>query len=94
MGYCLPCNVAWLTSFSMDSPLRTYRKERKLTLAEQAAKFGMTAGQLSRIERDNSTSLETALTIERLTGIKVGPLEGASSRDLRAVARVIGERAA
>lgn len=56
--------------------------------------FGMTAGQLSRIERDKSTSLETALTIERLTGIKVGPLEGASSRDLKAVARVIGERAA
>lgn len=78
----------------MESTLRTYRKERKLTLSHMADKFGMTAGQLSRIERGGATSLETALIIERLTGIKVGPLEGASSRDLKAVARVIGERAA
>lgn len=78
----------------MESPLRKYRKDRKLTLAQQAEKFGMTAGQLSRIERDNSTSLETALAIEKLTGIKVGPLVGVSSRDLKAVARVVSDRAA
>lgn len=73
----------------MVTPLRQYRTDRNLSLGEMAAQFGLTKSQLSRIERGTQTSLETALLIEKKTGIKVGPLANASTRDIRAVERVL-----
>jgi len=74
--------------------LRERRKAMNLTLEALAEKLGITAGQLSRIERGKATSLDTALAIKRLTGVKVGPLADVSERDLRAVERVLGGKAA
>lgn len=74
----------------MENPLRAYRRARKLTLADLAPKFGLTISQLSRIERNEPTSLETALTIRRETGVAIGPLANASNRDINAVERVFG----
>lgn len=76
------------------SPLRERRKAMNMTLEEMAEKLGITAGQLSRVERGKSTSLETALAIRRLTGVAVPPLADACERDLRAVERVLGSKAA
>lgn len=56
------------------SDLRTRRKELGLTLAQLAAKVGVSEGQLSRIERGGKPSLSSALAIERETGISVGAL--------------------
>lgn len=78
----------------MDTPLRIFRRSRKETLEALAAKLGITAGQLSRIERGKSTSLETAMAIKRLTGVNVGPLADVSDRDFRAVERALGGKAA
>jgi transcriptional regulator with XRE-family HTH domain len=53
------------------SPLREYRKRASLTLADLAAKVGVTVGQLSRIERNGQASLSTALAIQSETGVPV-----------------------
>jgi len=54
--------------------LRLRRKEMGLTLVELAEKVGLTAGQLSRIERGATPSLKTALALERLTGVAASTL--------------------
>ena len=77
----------------MDSPLRRYRLERKMSLEALSSEFGLTKSQLSRIERDKPTSAETALVIWQKTGIKVGPIAKASDRDIRAVERVLASAA-
>jgi len=77
----------------MDSPLRQYRLERKLSLEALSVEFGLTKSQLSRIERNKPTSAETALLIWQKTGIKVGPIANATTRDIRAVERVLASAA-
>ncbi len=73
----------------MQSPLRQYRTEKGLSLEALAPEFGISKYQLSRIECGYPTSLETALLIERKTGVKVGPLANASTRDIKAIGRVL-----
>lgn len=50
------------------TPLRAFRKSQALTLDQLAPRLGVTAGQLSRIEREGTTSLEMALKLAELTG--------------------------
>lgn len=54
--------------------LRNRRKELGLTLAQLAAKVGVSEGQLSRIERGGKPSLSSAVAIERETGVTVAAL--------------------
>jgi len=61
------------------------------TLETLAEKVGISASQLCRIEDGKPTSLKTAMAIEKLTGVKVGPLAGLSNRDMKVVARVLGD---
>lgn len=50
--------------------LRKVRKAKQMSLAELAAKVGVSEGQLSRIERGESgVSLATAAALENETGI-------------------------
>lgn len=76
------------------TPLRTRRIEMGLTVTELAARAGISIGQLSRIENGRPTSQKTAIVLYRLTGVKVAPLASASTRDVNAIARVIGGAAA
>ena len=70
---CLSCKFVLHTKIAM-STLRNRRKEMGLTLVELAEKVGLTAGQLSRIERGGSPSLKTALALERVTGVRASDL--------------------
>lgn len=58
--------------------LRNRRKELGLTLAQLAAKVGVSEGQLSRIERGGKPSLSSAIAIERETGVSVATLVAAA----------------
>lgn len=73
----------------MQTSLRQYRTSRKLSLEAMAPEFGISKYQLSRIETGAPTSIETALLIQKKTGIKVGPLANASTRDIKAIERVL-----
>lgn len=68
--------------------LRDYRKRNGMTLAELAAKVGVTPGQLSRIETGESgTTLAVAVRIEEETGIKpadIANIPRAEGRDAAA----------
>jgi transcriptional regulator with XRE-family HTH domain len=52
-------------------PLREYRKTHGLTLKAMAARLDMSDSQLSRLEREGTTSLPTALRIANATGLPV-----------------------
>lgn len=71
--------------------LRNRRKEMGLTLVELAERVGLTAGQLSRIERGSTPSFKTALALERLTGVSAATLadggDGNLSEDAPEVSR-------
>ena len=68
------------------SALRTRRKELGLTLAQLAAKVGVSEGQLSRIERDGTSSLDRALKVARETGVPVEELIRKPASDDRSAA--------
>lgn len=55
------------------SPLRAYRlaHKPKMPLRTLAERIGVTEGQLSRIERGGTTSLETALRLATATGLPI-----------------------
>ena len=58
-------------------------------------KVGVTGEHIARIANgENCVSVPLALAIHRERGIKVGALAAASDRDVKAVARVLGGRAA
>jgi transcriptional regulator with XRE-family HTH domain len=52
-----------------ETPLRAYRRNKKMTLREFAVQAGVSEGQLSRIEREGTTSLERALDLARITAL-------------------------
>lgn len=54
-----------------DTPLRKYRREHKLTLKDMAPSAGLSDSQLSRIEREGTHSLPTAIKLAALTGLPV-----------------------
>lgn len=54
------------------TPLRAYRKERKLTLGDVAPELGVSDSQLSRIEREGTDSLRLALKLSDMTGAEPG----------------------
>ena len=78
--------------------LNTWLTENRVTHAALGRKVGVSGEHISRIanrkDGGDKVSVTLALAIHRETGVKVGPLNGASIRDLKAVARVLGERAA
>lgn len=51
------------------TPLRKFRRDRKLTLRDFAKQVGVSEGQLSRIEREGTTSLGRALSLAEKTGL-------------------------
>ena len=53
----------------MDSPLRSARVKRGLTLRQACALVELDYSQLSRIERDGRTSRETATRLAEFFGI-------------------------
>lgn len=53
------------------TPLRKFRKDQGKTLDDLAPEVGVTAGQLSRIERQGTESLTTALKLSEVTGLPV-----------------------
>lgn len=55
----------------MQTPLRKYRTDRKLSLEAMASQFGLTKGQLSRIEVFGTNSLPRALAIAEATNLPV-----------------------
>lgn len=50
-------------------PLRKFRKDRNWTLRDLADQVGVTEGQMSRIEREGTTSLDMALKLSNVTGL-------------------------
>jgi transcriptional regulator with XRE-family HTH domain len=55
---------------NLGSRLRSYRKEKKLTSLEMAAKLGISQGTLSDLENDNTTpSADTIASLVRNTDI-------------------------
>lgn len=53
------------------SPLREYRRQRKLTLGDLCKVVGLSDSQLSRIEREGTHSLPTAIQLAEKTGLPV-----------------------
>ena len=53
----------------MDSPLRSARLKRELTLPQVGMLVGIDMGQLSRIERNGKTSRETAARLAKFFAI-------------------------
>lgn len=53
------------------NPIRQARKERNWTLDDLAARLKISSGQMSRIERNGTTSLEHALTLSEALGLPV-----------------------
>jgi transcriptional regulator with XRE-family HTH domain len=52
----------------MESPLRSARLKRQLTLPEASVLVGVDTGQLSRIERTGKTTRETAERLAEFFG--------------------------
>lgn len=52
------------------TPLREYRKAKKLTLHQLSKTVGVSEAQLSRIERFGTTSLDRALSLAAHTGLR------------------------
>lgn len=52
-------------------PLKTFRKTRGWTLKVLGDAIGVTEGQMSRIEREGTTSLPHALKLAELTKLPV-----------------------
>ena len=63
------------------SPLRRWRKEKRLTLEQLGAKVGLSKSRLSEIENGSGCSLDTALAIEAFTKGKVRPADLRSEPD-------------
>lgn len=57
------------TLVAMESPLRSARVKRGLTLRQACALVELDFSQLSRIERDGRTSRETATRLAEFFGI-------------------------
>lgn len=55
----------------MSASLREFRKSKGWTLDDLAEKVELSAGQLSRIEREGTTSLPTAMKLAKLTELPV-----------------------
>ena len=72
MQTCVACNIALHAISIMDSRLRAFRHQRKLTLGVMAKQLGITPGQLSRIEREGTTSFPRAIALADMTGLPVG----------------------
>lgn len=53
------------------TPLRRFRMAKSLKLHELSAQLDMTPSQLSRIEREGTTSLPTAMKIAAVTGLPI-----------------------
>lgn len=59
----------------MDTPLRQFRRDRKLTLRELAEQTGMQEPHLSRVERGEAgLSVANALKIMEATGLSLEQL--------------------
>jgi transcriptional regulator with XRE-family HTH domain len=75
--------------------LASWLSETKTSKAALGRRVGVSGEHIARIAKgEPSVSLALALAIHRETGVKVGHLADASDRDIKAVARVLGERAA
>lgn len=62
-----------MTSMSAVSPLRAFRQSQqpRMPLRTLAERIGVSEGQLSRIERGGTTSLDMALKLASETGLPV-----------------------
>jgi len=58
-----------------NTPLKAFRRNNGLKLRDLAEQIGVTEGQMSRIERNGTNSLSTALRIANVTGLPVAALE-------------------
>lgn len=75
--------------------LASWLSETKTSKAELGRRVGVSGEHIARIAKgEDCVSLALAVAIHRETGVKVGQLTEASDRDVKAVARVLGERAA
>lgn len=55
----------------MDTALKKYRKDNRLTLADVAVKVDVTEGHLSRVERSGTDMLPLAMKLAEVTGLPV-----------------------
>lgn len=55
----------------VTNPLKAFRKRKKLPLQFFAEQLGVTVGQMSRIEREGTASLDHALKLQELTRLPV-----------------------
>lgn len=55
----------------MDTALKKYRKENRLTLADVAVKVDVTEGHLSRVERSGTDMLPLAMKLAEVTGLPI-----------------------
>lgn len=55
----------------MHTPLKSYRKENRLTLADVAERVGITESHLSRVERAGTNMLPLAMRLAEVTGLPV-----------------------
>lgn len=58
-----------MSTDKLESPLRKYRRAISATQEQLAGKIGVTPGQVSRIEREGTTSLPMALKLADVTGL-------------------------
>lgn len=73
MIYNLACHAALHgIQGRMDTALKTFRRENKLTLADVAGKVGLSESHLSRVEREGTDKLPLAQKLAAVTGL---PLE-------------------
>lgn len=54
-----------------DTPLKQYRAEKRITLAQLAADVGVTESHLSRVERKGTERLQMAMKLAEVTGLPV-----------------------
>ncbi|WP_395443601.1 hypothetical protein [Caulobacter sp. UC70_42] len=72
--------------------LEKWLKETRTTKVALGRKVGVSGEHIGRLAKgEDCVSLSLALAIHRETGVKVGVLARASDRDVKAVARVVGQ---
>lgn len=77
------------------NPLQAWLDERDISKVELARRVGCSDAHISRICNDDPrVSPDLAVRIFRETGVRIGPLKGASAREAEIVAKVLSSGAA
>lgn len=73
----------------MPSDLKQWRNDKGLTQAEAAKILRVTQATISRIESgEMAVSTPRALRIFKATGVKLGPLEKANTKEIATITRL------